>query len=191
MDNQIERVLKCIGRVADEICERQMYCFPGFDPETDDPTDFFAARGIEFDGELFVRFPTSQLFAPIPKADLLAEAKTLGLTLPADYVEILSTFGSFTPPGNDIWSPVLRPTEACSFATGYGYPEIPIAALAIADFNNVSDGNAIGFLCDRGVVEPTLFRFEHENQFDPDEPRANVKPIADSLAEFLISYLEK
>src|SRR5688572_18231073 len=88
MDNRIERVIKCIRGAADVICERQMYCYPGFDPELHDPIDFFAAQGIDFDGELFVRFPTSRLFAPIPKTDLLAEAKTLGLTLPSDYIAI-------------------------------------------------------------------------------------------------------
>lgn len=191
MENRIEQVMKCIRSVADVICERQLYCFPGFNPELHDPIDYFAAQGVDFDGELFVRFPTSRLFEPIPKADLLAEAKTLGLTLPADYVAILSTFGSFTPPGNDIWSPILRPTDAFRYAKSFGYSKAPITALAIADFNDVSDGNAIGFICDGGVVESALFRFDHEIQFDPKQPSANVRPIADSLSEFLLWYLEK
>jgi len=188
---EIERVLKCIGRAADVICETQMYCFPGFDHEAHDPDEYFEAQGIEFDGNLFVRFPTSRLFAPIPTADLLAEAKTLGLSLSAEYIAILSSFGSFIPPGNDISCPIMRPTVACDYATHYGYPETPITALAIADLNDVSDGNAIGFLCEQGIVERTLYRFDHESRFDPDQPRANVRPIADSLADFLCSYLEK
>jgi hypothetical protein len=56
MSNSLEAVIERIRFIGDDSCVNQMYIWPGFDPIDPDPAAFFRERGIDFDGELFIRY---------------------------------------------------------------------------------------------------------------------------------------
>lgn len=191
MTDCLQDAVARIRAVGEVICEEQMYCFPGFDSIEDDPDDFFSERGVEFDGVLFVRFPARLLYKPIPMEEIEEEEQLLGVELPTDYKSLLATFGEFYVPGDHIGSVLYRPIDAHEDSGNYGYPDSAVTALTIARYNDVSDGNAIGYICQDGRVLPQLFRFEHELQYDSANPMRNVQKVGESLSQFLIEYLDR
>jgi hypothetical protein len=189
MPDSLETAIARINAVSSDLCESQMYAWPGFNPMNPDPDRFFAQEGIEFDGLLFIRYPVKRTFNPIPRAQLEDEERVVGATLPSDYRLLLEEFGTFHLPGKAkvaIESPAeaLRTTRAC-----WCYEGKQLSVLAISAYNATSDGNAIGFVRQGDSFGMALYEFDHERLYQGDDPSLWTTKISDSLADFVVEYL--
>jgi hypothetical protein len=188
--NKINLLADKIRSIANDYCESQMYCWPGFDPMDPDPGAFFHKLGIEFDGDLFIRYPVKNTFSPMTHEAILEEEDKVGLLLPMDYKLLLAEFGSVQLPGAAniaIMSPIeaMKSTRSMFCSDGK-----PLIALAISSYNQEADGKSIGFIRDGSEFSSIIYQFDHELAYKGDEPSLWSKPLAESLSEFLLGYLE-
>lgn len=179
-----------IRSVANKYCENQMYMWPDFDGLDPNPDLFFAKRGIEYDGSLFIRYPVKKTFDPISRDQIEAEERLLDVSLPEDYKILLETFGEFHLPGDCVVclnAPMnaLELTREC-WCRG----DAPLQALAISQYWKTGDGNCIGYVSRGNKFGPGLFEFDHELTNDDGNPSTFAKPLANSLCEFVCSYIK-
>jgi len=192
MSNSLEIAIEKIRSIGDLYCENQMYIWPGFHHDDPDPEAFFRQEGIEFDGELFIRYPVKRTFNPIPMDQIEDEERELSVSLPIDYEVLLHHFGEFHLPGSaniTLVSPAeaLKTTYFAFWCNAGG----PLSALAISPYNATSDGNCIGFLRDGDSFQPAIYEFDHELVDTGKNPSLWTKRIGDSLADFLLEYLDR
>ncbi len=186
----IQTAIAKIRSIGDEYCENQVYIFPDYDPHQDDATALCKRLCIPFTDDLMVRYPAKRTFCPILRAKIDANEASLGITLPEDYKKLLETFGEFHLPGKAsvcLKSP-LNALEATRCA--WCYEGKPLTVLAISSYNNTSDGNSIGYIRDGNLFRPELFEFKHELLYGNDDPSLWTRKVGESLADFLITYLE-
>jgi len=185
MKDRLEIAIERIRAIGNEYCERQMYYWPAFDPMDPDPDAFFEREGIEYDGGLFIRFPVKRTFSPLTPAQVRQQESELGVRLPRDYVTLLETFGEFQLPGNaDVGLDSPRSAQKWS-------SEHPPPVLAISPYNNTGDGNSLGFIRDGDRFLDAVYEFEHELVWPDAEVSTWTTKIADSLADFVIEYLDR
>lgn len=188
--NKIDLLADKIRSIADDYCESQMYCWPGFDPMDPDPGAFFHKLRIEFDGDLFIRYPVKNTFCPMTHEAILEEESKVGVLLPTDYKLLLAEFGSLHLPGAANIA-IKRPIEALRSTRSMWCSEgTPLNALAISSYNHEADGNSIGFIRDGSKFSSIIFQFDHELAYKEEESSLWSKPQAESLSEFLLGYLE-
>lgn len=191
MSNSLEAAIQKIHAIADVVCENQMYFWPGFDPLDDDPAKFFRKHKIEFDGDLFIRYPVKATFHPLTKSQIEKEERELGFTLPSDYKTLLQTFGEFHLPGTA--SICLNAPAAALQSTHSQWcePDEPLCVLAISSYWQSSDGNSIGYVRAGDALGCELFEFNHELRYEGNDPVLWSKRISNSLADFVLEYLGK
>ncbi|QDU30171.1 hypothetical protein ETAA8_52900 [Anatilimnocola aggregata] len=166
-----------------------MYVWPGFDPANPKPAKFFKNLGIKFDGVLFISYPVKMTFLPLAKDELIQQERLLGAELPADYKDLLQQFGPVHLPGvaNII---IESPQDALQTThSKWCYDGTPLV-LAISAYNLTSDGNSIGYLRNGESFGPEIYEFDHERFYNGGDPSAWTRKIGDSLADFLLEYLE-
>lgn len=178
-----------IRSLGEACCENQMYVWPGFDPTHPNPRGFFKKLGIKFDGVLFIRYPVEKTFAPLSREELDQHERSLGVHLPVDYKQLLQQFGPVHLPGeaNIIIEPpqeALKTTHAA-----WCYEGTPLSVLAISSYNLTSDGNSLGFIRNGEMFDPEVYEFDHELFHNGDDPHLWTKKVGDSLADFLLEYL--
>jgi hypothetical protein len=189
MSRNLNALVSKIRSLSEEFCENQMYVWPGFDVNDPNPRKFFKKYGIEFDGELFIRYPVKRTFNPIPAKQLERQEKAMGAILPGDYKTLLLEFGTFHLPGNAgimMKSPrdALKTTQSA-----WCFGEMPLSALAISPYSQSSDGNSIGFLSKGAAFQRGLYEFQHDLRFQGDDPSLWTRKVSNSLADFLLQYL--
>lgn len=81
--SKLQSLLDKIRSIADEHCESQMYCWPGFDPMDPNPKKFF-----------------KKTFSPMSAQKIAEEEREIGVDLPLEYKTILCEFGGVHLPGN-------------------------------------------------------------------------------------------
>jgi hypothetical protein len=190
MSRAFDSLAAKISSLSEARCENQMYVWPGFDPMNPNPGKFFKKLGIKFDGDLFISYPVKITFAPLSKEELVHQERLLGIELPLDYKLLLQRFGPVHLPGGAniiIESPqeALKTTRAA-----WCYEGKPLSVLAISSYNRTSDGNSIGFIRNGNSFGPEIYEFDHELVHNEDDPKAWTKKAGDSLAEFLLEYLD-
>jgi hypothetical protein len=192
MERVFESLAAKIRSLSESRCVNQKYVWPGFDPMNPNPRRFFKTLGIEYDGELFIRYPVKITFSPCSMMELIQSERMLGAALPVDYQQLMLQFGPVHLPGkaNVIIEPpqkALRTTRArwcwCDEAR-------PPCVLAISSYNLTSDGNSIGFIRNGDVFGPEIHEFDHERVNAGADPRAWARKTGDSLATFLVEYLD-
>jgi hypothetical protein len=191
MSSLLDTAIAKIRSIASEYCENQMYVWPDFDPMEPDPATFFRQRGIEFDGDLFIRYPVRITFNPIPLTSLESEGRAIGIELPRDYQVLLQEFGEFHLPGP---AGIQFESPAHALQTTRGHwclSDGELTALAISPYNETGDGNSIGFVRRGNVFEPAIFEFAHELVQPGAAPETWTRKISDSLAEFILEYLDR
>ena len=191
LPDSLEAAIAKIHAIANEYCENQIYVWPGFDPIDPDPDKYFRQHRVEFDGELFIRYPVKRTFDPIPMDRIKEAERSLGANLPGDYKVLLEKFGPFHLPGDAdirIQSPMdaLRATRAC-----WCYEDKPLSVLAISPYNATSDGNAIGYIRQGDSFGPSIYEFDHELVHMADSPSLWTHKVADCLADFVLDYLDR
>jgi len=179
-----------IRSLSEVRCENQIYAWPGFDPMNPDPERFFKKLGIDFDGILFISYPVKLTFSPLSSEELSQYERFLSAEIPVDYKLLLQQFGPVHLPGKAniiIESPqeALKTTRAV-----WCYEGTPLSVLAISSYNSTSDGNSIGFIRNGDAFEPEVYEFDHELIHNGGDPRVWTRKVGDSLAEFLLEYLD-
>ena len=177
--------------MGDVYCVRQMYDWPGFDQMHPNPKKYFKRLGIEFDGNLFIRFPMKLTFNPIAVDRIVEEERTIGVLLPIEYKLVLEEFGRVNLPVTaDVT--IETPLEAVSNTRcAWWRSEKPLPMLAISTFNTTSDGNGIGFIRTGSQFSPVVYEFSLGLLDDGDDPLRWARPLANSLSEFLLNYLDE
>jgi hypothetical protein len=189
MSQALDSLIAKIHSLSEKRCKNQMYVWPGFDPMDPDPGKFFKRLGIKFDGSLFISYPVKMTFAPLSKEELIQQERSLGVQLPDDYKELLQQFGPVHLPGSaDV---ILQsPQEAlASTRAAWCYQGKPLSVLSISSYNRTSDGNSIGFIRKGNLFGPEIYEFDHELLYHGDDPNLWTRKAGDSLAEFLLEYL--
>jgi hypothetical protein len=187
--SKLQSLLDKIRSIADEHCESQMYCWPGFDPMDPNPKKFFKKLGIEFDGDLFIRYPVKKTFSPMSAQKIAEEEREIGVNLPLEYKTILSEFGGVHLPGNANVA-IETPLEALRTTRGaWCYEGKRLSVLAVSSYNRASDGNSVGFIRLDSEFSPVVYEFDHELLYHGDDPSLWTRRVADSLADFLLDYL--
>lgn len=191
MPEDLDRLIEQIRAIGDEYCENQMYWWPEFNPREDDPDAFFKEQGIKFDGELFIRYRVKRTFRPIPAAELGQQEQALGVALPHDYKVLLQQFGPLHLPGRACIA-LESPKEALRTTRGrWCNEDKPLSVLAISPYWETSDGNSIGFIRNGDAFQPAVYEFNHELVYEGDDPTLWSVRRGDSLAEFLLEYLNQ
>lgn len=191
MSDSFDSLAAMIRSMSDEYCENQMYLWDGFDPMDPNPKAFFRKCKIEFDGELFIRYPVKRTFDPIPQTELAHQENFLGIELPTDYKQLLLEFGQVHLPGKA--KIIIESPEQALKTTRRGWcgEGQPLSALAISRYNMWSDGNSIGFLRYGDKFQSAVYEFDHELRYKGDDPSLWSKQVGESLAEFLLGYLSR
>lgn len=191
MSDSLETVIQRIQSMGDEYCQNQMYLWPGFDLEHPDPAAFFAARGIEFDGDLFIRYRVKETFHPMTVERIADEERIVGAVLPQDFKTLLEVFGEFHLPGPaNIF--LRSPAHALEITRNqWSYEDRPPRVLAISSYNQTSDGNSIGFLREGNTFQEELFEFNHERRPLSEETSFWTKKLNNSLADFILDHLDR
>ena len=185
----IDLLKEKIRSIANEYCESQMYCWPEFTPMAN-PKKFFRKLGIEFDGVLFIRYPVKKTFCPMMVEKIMEEEEKIGVLLPTEYKSLLEEFGGVHLPGNANVA-IDTPMEALRNTRGtWCYEGKPLSVLAISSYNLDADGNSIGFIRKGSEFSPVLYEFDHELVYKGDDPSLWSRPLAETLSDFLLSYLE-
>ena len=188
MSRKFDSLAERIRSLGDAFCENQMYVWPGFDPEDPNPRKFFRKLGIKFDGDLFIRYPVKKTFSPISGDQLNQQERSLGLKIPDDYRQLLQQFGPVHLPGNaNIVINSLQ--EAVKTSRGWCFKSASLSVLAISSYDLTSDGNSIGFIRSGDLFQPEVYEFDHELVSLEDDPRLWTRKLGDSLADFLLDYL--
>lgn len=197
MQNELDLAIAKIRSVGDRMCWAQVYSFDDceVDPETGiaDATNVCKRLGIPYSDDVILEFPAKSTFAGHAQSDVRELEQALQATVPADYFRLMTEFGSFRLPGDDdigFYSP--RTIVACE---GLPWELGHIASwpvLAISFFHRDSDGDCIGFLREtEAKFGSPLYLFRHEERYLGDDPKLWSERIADSLAEFLIDYIDQ
>lgn len=188
--SQIRELVEKIRSIANEYCESQMYCWPGFDPMDRNPKQYFRNLGIEFDGDLFIRYRVEKTFRPMSIQEILEEESKIGVLLPADYKSLLEEFGPVHLPG-DANVAIDTPMEALrATRSAWCYEGKPLSAIAISAYNRNADGNSIGFIRKGSEFSSIVYEFDHELAYKGDDPLLWSRPLADTLSAFLLNYLD-
>jgi len=188
MSRAFDSLAEKIRSIGEEYCENQIYVWPGFDREDPNPKKYFKKLGIKFDGDLFIRYPVKKTFSPVSAEQLDQQEHALGVTLPNDYKQLLQHFGPVHIPGNAYI--VIEPLQkAIQKSRGWCREGTPLSVLAISSYYQTCDGNSIGFIRSGEVFGPEIFEFGHELVHEGDDPRLWTRKLGDSLAEFLLEYL--
>jgi hypothetical protein len=190
MSNNLTALLQKIHSIADVYCETQMYCWPGFNPSEDDPEEFFSEQRIDFDGELMIRYPVKRTFQPMSVTQIEKEERSLGVDLPEDYKAILREFGPVHLPG-PAEIIIETPAEALNLTERNWRGGKPPLVIAISSYHQRADGNSLGFIRNESSFLPAVYEFSHELIWNDNNPLRWTKQIGDSLATFLLEYLEK
>ncbi len=183
----IDQAIQRIRAVGSQLCENQVYVFDDYDPEAGDATAVCQRLGIAYTDDLFLEYPAEQTFDPMPVEQIEAEEKQIGVTLPDDYKTLLATFGKFHLPGQASFC-LKAPVDAAQESEQFSVPDNGI--LVISSFTDQSDSTMIGFVRDGDHFAPQLYLFDMGLRWmdDPDYPWQTQ--TADSLAEFVIRYLD-
>lgn len=185
----IDLAIERIRAISHELCKNQVYVFDDYDPHECDPTAVCERLGIPYSEELFLEYPVERTFEPLTAAQIVVEEEQLGATLPEDYKTLLATFGKFHLPGTASFC-LWAPTDAAQVGEeAWSVPDNGI--LAISTYMQESDGNMIGFIRAGDHFAPELYEFSSDLRWmdDPDQPWQIKR--ADSLAEFVIQYLNE
>ncbi len=154
------------------------------------PKKFFRRLGIEFDGNLFIRYPVKKTFNPMKVERILEEENKIGVSLPTEYKSLLEEFGGVHLPG-DANIAIDTPIEAMRTTRGvWCYEGKPLSVLAISYYNRDADGNNIGFIRKGSEFSSIVYEFDHELLYQGDDPSLWSRPLADTLSEFLLNYLD-
>ena len=191
MSRKFDSLAEKIRSIGEVYCENQMYVWPGFDPEDPNPRKFFKKLGIKFDGDLYIRYPVKKTFSPIAGDQLDQQERSSGLAIPDDYRQLLEQFGPVHLPGNaniviNSLQEAIETTRAC-----WCYKCDSLSALAISSYNQTSDGNSIGFIRIGDSFQSEIYEFDHELVYQGKDPRLWTRKVGDSLADFLLKYLNQ
>ncbi|MFN9642164.1 MAG: SMI1/KNR4 family protein [Pirellula sp.] len=179
-----------IRSIANEHCESQMYYWPGFNHLDPNPKKFFRKLGIEFDGNLFIRYQVKKTFCPMTVDKIMEEESKIGVLLPTEYKALLAEFGGVHLPGNANIA-IDTPKVALSATRDvWCYEGKPLSALAISPFHRNADGNSIGFIRAGSEFSPIVHEFDHELVYKGDDPSLWSRPLANTLSDFLLDYLD-
>lgn len=189
MSQVFDSLVAKIRSLSEARCENQMYVWPGFDPMDPSPGKFFKKLGISFDDGLFISYPVKMTFAPLSKEELARQEHVLGAELPDDYRHLLQEFGPVHLPGaaNVIMKSPLEALQ--STRDVWCYEGKPLSVLAISSYNRTSDGNSIGFIRKGNSFGPEIYEFNHDLVYSGDDPTLWTRKAGDSLAGFLLEYL--
>lgn len=188
----IQAAIEKIRSVGEEYCENQVYFFIDAEyPMECDITALCERLRIPYTDDLMIRYPANRTFAPMDRTLIEQQEADLGITLPDDYKSLLEAFGEFHLPGDasvciDSPEQALRMTRNC-----WCYEGKPLRALAISSYHDTSDGNSIGFIRDEDVFAPPIYEFDHDKLHHGDDPALWTAKLADSLADFIVAYLDR
>jgi hypothetical protein len=192
MPSNIETAIAKIESAGDRLCENQVYYFDDYDPETGDATALCKRLGIPFTDDIVIEYPAKRTFAPISSSKLAKLSKRLGAALPDDYARLLVEFGPCHLPGDSVicfHSPESVISATCD---GWGFDDpSTMPVLAISPYHRDCDGDSIGFLRAGRSFAPELYVFRHELRYLGDDDATKwTERMADSLSEFIISYID-
>lgn len=191
MPSTLDSLIAKIRASGDAYCENQMYVWPGFDPTDPNPRAFFKDLGIKFDGGLFIRYPVKKTFSPLSGNQLDQQERSLGVTLPADYKQLLQHVGPVHLPGKATII-IETPQEALNTTRQvWCYEDARLSVLAISSYHQTSDGNSIGFIRSGNLFRPEIYEFDHELFRNGADPSLWTRKVGDSLAVFLLEYLSR
>ncbi|MFN0020166.1 MAG: hypothetical protein ACKVP0_18045 [Pirellulaceae bacterium] len=191
MSRKFDSLAEKIRSIGEVYCENQMYVWPGFDPKDPNPRRFFKKLGIEFDGDLFIRYPVKKTFSPIPGDQLDQQERSSGLKIPDDYRQLLQQFGPVHLPGKANIAINSLQEAIKTTRLFWCYEGTALSALAISSFNQTSDGNSIGFIRIGDSLQSEVYEFDHELVYQGKDPRLWTRKVGDSLADFLLKYLNE
>ena len=191
MSSTFDSLVAKIRSISEACCENQMYVWPGFDPLDPNPKSFLKNRGIKFDGNLFIRYLVKQTFSPLSEDQLDQQERSLGVRLPVEYKQLLQHFGPVHLPGKA--KIIIKSPEEAIKATraAWSYEGTPLFVLAISSFNERSDGNSIGFIRSGDRFQAEIYEFDHELYRPGDNPGLWTRKVGESLADFLLEYLNQ
>jgi len=191
MSATIDIAIAKIKGIGDRLCENQVYCFDDYDPETEDPTELCRRLGIPVTDDIVIEYPAAKTFSPISESSIAELSRELGAALPEDYTRLLAEFGAFHLPGQCAIC-FHSPDSALSCTCGQWDFDDPSTApvLAISDYHKECDGDSIGFLRAGESFAPAVYVFKHELRFEGDDPKLWTEKLAESLAEFIVSYID-
>jgi len=169
----------------------QVYYFDDYDPATGDATALCKRLGIPVTDDIVIEFPAKRTFAPLSPAKIAKLSKQLGAVLPADYTTLLAELGAFHLPGNSEIG-FFSPESAIAATRQAWWFKVPatMPVLAISPYHRQSDGDSIGFLRAGKLFAPEVYVFKHELRSQGDDPKKWTEQIAESLPEFIISYID-
>jgi hypothetical protein len=191
MRTKLEEAIEKIHSIGDEYCENQMYFWPDFDPVHPNPKAYFRKQGVEFDGDLYIRYRVKQTIRPIPSAQIEQEERIVGATLPEDYKTLLQVFGEVHLPGNAVFC-LDSPAKALNATRGAWHDtDTPPKVLAVSSYWRTSDGNSIGFIREGDAFLPAIYEFNHELVYGAENTSEWTTRLSDSLADFILAYLQQ
>ena len=191
MPNTVETAIAKINSVGERLCENQAYYFDDYDPEVGDVPALCNRLGIPATDDIVIEYPANRTFSPLPESEIAAYEEAVGASLPWDYKRLLAMFGTFHLPGRVSFC-LYSPSSAISATCGGWWFDDPLTmpVLAISPYHQHSDGDSIGFLRSGSEFAPWLHVFKHELRHHGDDPSQWSERVADSLADFVISYID-
>ncbi len=191
MSTALQIAIAKLRQAGNRISETQVYYFDDYDPETCDATANCNRLGIPFTDDIIIEFPIKRTFNPLSAAEIATLSNRLGASNPNDYTSLLAEFGACHLPGSsDI---ALYSPDSAIAATrdewGFKNP-LTTPVLAISHYNHECDGDSIGFRRAGKAFAPELYVFKHELRYKGDDPKEWTERIAESLSEFIVSYVD-
>jgi hypothetical protein len=121
---------------------------------------------------------------------ILEEENKIGVLLPTEYKSLLEEFGGVHLPGRaDV--AINTPMTALKSTRGvWCYEGNPLSVRAISSYNHDTDGNSIGFIRQGSEFSSIVYEFDHELVYKGDDISLWSRPLANTLAEFLLNYLD-